>query len=92
MSEPTPPKRRLHLTLDLGADDLREAASTLWNIAEEMERDGREERRVTSGGWGSGYSLTMRVTDPEMDGDRFRDELKEWAAERRRQRDAEASP
>lgn len=77
------PKRRLRLTLDLGADDLDELGSALHTLANDLEADGVEERDVTSGGYGSGYHLLLTVTDPAMDAERFQRDLKDWVAQRK---------
>lgn len=72
------PKRRLRMSLDLGSDDLPAMACELRSIAHDLEYEGREERDTTSGGYSCGYHLTVSVTDPEMTGERFREELEAW--------------
>jgi hypothetical protein len=73
----------LEIKLNLGADDVKELARALENIAYDIERDGREEREVTSGGWAAGwhYSLTC---NPDMTGDLYRDLLTLYVEQRRR--------
>lgn len=83
MSGEQPPERRLRLDLTLHADDLHEVATSLLNIARDLEIEGREERERTSGGYRSGHTLELTVTDPDMDGDRYRAELSEWVRRRR---------
>lgn len=83
-----PPKRRLHLTLDLGADDLDEVYHALRSIADDLDREQREQRDWTSGGSGSGWHLTLEVTDPAMNAERFYEALKAWSDARREAADA----
>lgn len=80
----TPPRRRLRLVLELDADDLDEVVAALGNIACSLVGGG-EERQVTSGGWASGYHLTL-TSDPEQTGDRYREQLSAWSAARRAER------
>lgn len=75
-SEP-PPHRRLRLVLDLEADDLAELSAALTRIGNDLEYEGREQREVTSGGYGSGWHLTL-TRDEFMDHDRFATEIAEW--------------
>lgn len=77
-----PPKRRLAIRLDLGADDLATAANTLRSIAIDLDCADSEEVDRVSGGWSTGYHLTVTITDPEMTGDRFRELLEVWRQER----------
>jgi hypothetical protein len=88
--EEVPPRRRLRLQLDLGADDIDSLAGELRSIAHDLEYDGREERDTVSGGYGAGYSLKVTVTDLEQTGDRFREELEEWRQRRVAERRAES--
>lgn len=76
------PKRRLHLTLDLGADDLTELTSALHLLANDLEYEGVEERTTTSGGSGSGYHLTL-TCDRLMTATKYRHDLAVWAEHRR---------
>jgi hypothetical protein len=71
------PRRRLRLVLDLGADDLDSLAHALHLLANDLEHDGREERMVTSGGYDSGYHLTL-ACDPDQTGDVYRTQLAAW--------------
>jgi hypothetical protein len=73
----TPPRRRLNLLLDLGADDLTELCHALRVLANDLEHDEREVREQTSGGYASGHHLSLTCV-PEMTGDRFRAELADW--------------
>lgn len=88
MPEQEPPQRRLHLTLSLDSDNLRAVADALYDISNHLLVEGSEERNYMSAGYRSSYTLTLAVTDPEMDGDRYRAELSEWARQRREARDA----
>ena len=87
----TPPERRLRLKLDLGADDLDELCGALRSIANELEIEDRETvTDRTSGGYGSGYHLTLSC-DETMTGERFREELEAWRVARvaaRRERES----
>ncbi len=72
------PKRRLHLKLDLWADDLLSLATALQNIATDLMIEGQETTngQAVSAGWSSSH--TMRLScDPEMTGDRYRTLLTE---------------
>lgn len=89
MSDIVPPKRRLRLVLDLGADDLEGVYRALRCIADDLSIEGLERRIVESGGYSSGYHLDLSVTDETMTGDRFREELSAWSKARR---DARAAP
>lgn len=83
--DPAPPRRRLHLTLNLEADDLDELTDSLDQIAIDLRMDGREERHTTSGGYRSGYTLHL-TCNPNQTGDRFRTELAAWMKQRREDR------
>ena len=73
----TPPRRRLELSLTIGADTLEDLHDALQQFATDLLIDNREEHIRASGGWRSGYSSTLTV-DPEMTGDRYRREVQEW--------------
>ncbi len=80
---PPPPHRRLRMKLDLEADDLDSLASALRTMANDFDIDGVETvLDRTSGGYDSGYHLSV-ACNPEQTGDRFREQLAAWAAERR---------
>lgn len=82
---PTPPERRMQLTLDMYADDRDSLATALRRLADKVEIDQIGPGEGASGGWSDGYSY--RITeDPDMTGDRFRAELEEWRQENIRRR------
>lgn len=74
---PDAPRRRLELTLTLGADTLDDLADALNQIATDLLIEGREEHNKASGRWSSGYSSILTV-EPDMDGDRYRSEVSDW--------------
>ncbi|WP_166345047.1 hypothetical protein [Phytoactinopolyspora limicola] len=74
---PEPPRRRLRLRLRLEADTLDEIERALTNIGIDLLSQGIETREVISGGYASGYDLSLGC-DPDMDGDRYRAELDAW--------------
>lgn len=80
------PHRRLRLKLDLEADDLDSLGHALRSIANDLEL---EEREVvldrTSGGYDAGYHLTI-ACDEDQTGDRYREQLAAWSAERKARR------
>lgn len=80
------PQRRLHLALNLDADDLDAVYHALRSIADDLDHDGRETREWTSGGSDSGFHLTLAVTDPEMTAERYYEQLKAWSDARREAR------
>ena len=80
------PHRRLRLQLALEADSLDEMHDALSRIALDLLREGRESRRVTSGGRSSGHHLTLDC-DPAMNGDTYRRLLKEYVAAKRQERE-----
>lgn len=82
------PKRRLQMRLDIQADSISELSDALRNIGIDLEIEGREEREVTSGGWGSGYHYSL-TCDPDMDGDIYRAELQQWMEQRKEARNAD---
>lgn len=73
------PRRRCHLTLQLGADDIHELARALTQLADDAERGQR--LTVTgngaSGGVGSGFSYEY-VLDESMTADRYQHDLAAW--------------
>ncbi len=76
------PRRRLHLDLTLEADALDLLVRELRQIADDLELAGVETGKQTSGAWSCGHHLTL-TCDPDQDGDRYRAQLKAWAAQRR---------
>ena len=72
------PRRRLRLTLDLGADSLDALCDELRAIANDLQIDGREERSRTSGAYHTGHHLDLVVTDPDMNHERYAAELAAW--------------
>lgn len=86
MSDERPPENRIHLTLDLHADDIRHAIRALEGIAYDLavwDSKGREDGEVTSGGYHSSHHLSVKVTDPEQTGDRYREQLQAWFEKRK---------
>ena len=80
------PKRRLHLELDLAADSIAEIGRVLANLETDiavMDINGDETFEGISAGWGSSHTLRITLTDPDMTGDRYREELQAWSAEQR---------
>ncbi len=75
------PKRRLRLRLDLGADDLGELAHALAVIGNDLEHEGIERRKITSGGYASGWHLVL-TCDGDTDHDSFVAALDEWRSGR----------
>jgi hypothetical protein len=71
------PKRRLQLTLTLGADNLDYLASELRLIGQNLALDQRENRQIAAVGPGSGYRLTL-TCDADMTAERFHEELRRW--------------
>ena len=75
------PRRRLVLNLSLQADDLAELGQALRTLGNDLEWENLEEREITSGGYSSGFHLTL-TCDQEMTGDRYRKLLMERFADR----------
>lgn len=78
MSEPKP-RRRIKLTLELGADSWRDAEIALEHIAyriREADHLGQPEVQVVSGGGSSGYQLHADE-DPDITHDSYFKQLKE---------------
>lgn len=71
------PRRRLQLSLTLGADTLADLATELRLIGETLFVDGRENREVACGGPNSGYQLSLSC-DAEMTAAQFREDLEAW--------------
>lgn len=78
-----PPRRRMQLALDLHGDDQAALARALRDLADRADRGEilHSEGSGASGGWDSGYSYRLTV-DPDMDGDKYRDQLQRWKAAR----------
>ena len=70
------PKRRVQLTIDLGADSWDIAADTLQSIVDRIKIEGPITQLV-SGGYDSGYWVTA-TENPEQTGDKFRLENQEY--------------
>lgn len=81
-----PDHRKYELALTLNADSLDEIERVFSQIVLDciVEHDSLSGSGkivdTHSGGWSSGYSLQI-THDPDMTGDRYRDELKEWNSE-----------
>lgn len=85
MNDPAP-NRRLHLLLDLHADDLDEIRRVLEQIALDFIIEPRENiDNLTSAGWASGHHLTLKC-DPAMDHDKYIAALDAWLVEDRKTR------
>jgi hypothetical protein len=76
------PQRRLRMELALHADSLGDACEALHRIADELRQDGSETVQQTSGRPAYGHGLSMNVTDPQMDGGRYRLAVRNWLANR----------
>lgn len=75
-----PPKRRLHLTVDLHADDWSALSDAFSDLRHAVFIDGST--NCTSGGSDAGWHV--EVTDnPEMTPERYRTALNEWMEARR---------
>ena len=85
MPDETIPHRRLRLHLDLQADSLDDLWHELRQIADDLDREGREVRDVASGGYSSGYHLTL-TCDQYQTGDQYREQLEAWSAARKESR------
>lgn len=87
------PHRRLRLELELEADDLEALVDRLRIVATDLEMRRRERLLdITSAGFrGVGYTAGHHYTltcDPDMTGDRYRDQLAAWARNRKQRRKA----
>lgn len=83
------------MTLRLDADDIDAIVDRLTALATDLHLDKPREEYTAyvSAGWSSSYDLSIKVTDPTMTGDRYRNELTEWSdanRERRKAREANA--
>jgi len=76
-AQPTPPKRRLQLTLTMGADDLKELVYSLMSLATDLDLNECEQWERTSGGVASGHHLNL-TCDPDMTADLYQTELEAW--------------
>lgn len=80
---PAPPRRRLRLLLDLGADDLHALCAALNVIANDLDHEGRTERETTSGGYSDGWHLVLTDAGEHVTHDSFVAALNEWREARR---------
>jgi hypothetical protein len=74
----SPPKRRLHLTLDLHADDWSALGDALSDVRHAVMIDGS--MNATSGGSDAGWHVEV-ADNPEMTHQAYIDALTEWRAE-----------
>lgn len=76
---PTPPRRRLELTLKLGADDWHSLLGTLDHIRFELsvKADDDVPVQIVSGGYDSGYTLTVNIA-PAQTHERWEADLKDF--------------
>jgi hypothetical protein len=63
--------------LNLESDSLEELVGVLHYLADEIEAEGRDSRRITYRGTSSTYEARLR-TDPEQDCERYREQLGKW--------------
>lgn len=70
------PRRRVELTIKIGADSWREAAGALADLEHRILAEGAITNLV-SGGWSSGYSVTGSE-DTKQTGDKYRKENAEY--------------
>lgn len=78
------PRRRLRMELAMDADSLDDVCTALRRIADTLEHDAREEVDRISGRRHSGHGISLHVTDPEMDGGRYRAAVQLWKSTRER--------
>lgn len=71
------PHRRHRFLLNLEADTLEDLVNTLQCLAHEIEAADKEGRRLAYRGPSTSYQATLR-TDPQQDGDRYREQLAGW--------------
>lgn len=84
------PRRRIKITLTLGADSWDEAVRALHGIEHRLaEAQDREEPKiaVTSGGYGSGYHLEADE-DPTIDHDSYFEAVEAYRARRKAERES----
>ena len=70
------PKRRVQLTIDLGADSWDIAADTLQSIVDRIKIEGPI-KEIISGGYDSGY-VAIGSESPNQTGDKYRLENQEY--------------
>lgn len=71
------PHRRHRFLLNLEADTLEELVHTLQYLAHQIEAEDEDCKRLVYRGASATYQGTLR-TDPEQDGDRYREQLAGW--------------
>lgn len=81
--QPTLPRRRYRLVLDLHADDLNALCHALLSLAFDIEHDGITVR--TSGGYSDGSQAELTDYGPGVTHDRYIAELDEWWRQRRQE-------
>lgn len=80
---PIPPKRRLNMTMEVGADDLGSLATELHLLADRLLYEEREEiPNLVSGGPRCGYVLALSC-DPEQNHERYFAQVQEWLEAKR---------
>lgn len=72
----SPPRHRHEMTLHLGANTIDDLCDEMRRIADELEREGRDEAREIASS--AGYRLVIDH-DPTMTPERYDAELKAWA-------------
>ena len=85
MADTKPPRRAYRLTLELEADDERALESALFNLSNQVAA-GEISNHCVSGGYSSGFTWKLEH-DPEMTGDRYREELGAYVSALRRSSD-----
>ncbi len=77
------PHRRHRFMLNLESDSLEELVGVLHFLADEIEAEGNDSRRITYRGTSSTYEARLR-TDPEQDCERYREQLGKWYRDQER--------
>lgn len=86
MSTNPPPKHRYEMKLTLGANTLDALTHELRHIADDLEREQRDEaRELTSGSPGASFHMIIDH-DPTMTEERYLVELAAWSKARREAR------
>jgi hypothetical protein len=78
------PKRRYHMTLELGADDMEELIRAIDDFSLQLSlyrKELAEDYVSVSGGPHSGYSVRIDF-DSEMTHERYHEAIRQWIAER----------
>jgi len=78
------PRRRLRMELTMDADSLGDVCGALRRIADTLEHDAREEVDHASGRRHAGHGVSLHITDPAMDGGRYRAAAQLWRSTRER--------